>query len=163
MKDAREDLFSNFKESIDEQKSSNEEKQLTDSFNNDWDKSIMKSEQKKQEIRKKRKHEKKRKSSNEKMSSSTNQSRSFRWMISFSMSRTSDAFFFDDNEISEFLNKYEDFCDDYELKDNEKKRKFSKYCDFINDQYVCSIINTTFSWREIVRILKKKFWDRDIL
>ena len=125
--------------------------------------SLMKNERKKQENRKKRKQfEKRRKSSNEKMLSSTNQSRDFHWMILFSTSRTSDAFFFDDNEISEFLNKYEDLCDDYELKNDEKKQRLFKYCDFINDQYVRSVINTIFSWKEIVRILKKKFRNRNV-
>ena len=97
------------------------------------------------------------------MSLSTNQSRSFRWMISFSTSRTFDALFFDDNEVLKFLNKYENLCDDYELKDEEKKRRFFKYCDFINDQYVRSIINAASSWEEIMKILKKKFRNRNVL
>ena len=79
MKDAREDSFSNFKKSIDEQKSSDEEKQSIDSSNSDREKLIMKNERKKQEIKKERKQlEKRRKSSNEKMSLSTNQSKDFR-------------------------------------------------------------------------------------
>ena len=59
MKDTREDSFSNFKESIDEQESFDKKKQSIDLSNNDREKSITKNERKKQEIRKKRKQFKK--------------------------------------------------------------------------------------------------------
>ena len=96
------------------------------------------------------------------MSSSTNQSKSFRWIILFFALRISDAFFFDENDVLKFLNRYENFCDSYDFENEEKKRRFCKHCDFINDQYVCSMINAALSWREMMKILKKKFWNWNV-
>jgi hypothetical protein len=56
-------------------------------------------------------------------------------------SKTSKAFLFDEYNVTEFLDRYADLCQNYDLEKEEKIRRLSRYCDFINEQYVRVVVN----------------------
>jgi hypothetical protein len=56
-------------------------------------------------------------------------------------SETSETFFFDEYNITKFLDRYADLCLNYDLEKEEKIRRLSRYCDLINEQYVRVVIN----------------------
>jgi hypothetical protein len=41
--------------------------------------------------------------------------------------------FFDEINVIDFLNRYENLCNDFRLKDAKKTRRFSKYCEILID------------------------------
>ncbi len=59
--------------------------------------------------------------------------------------RTSEAFLFDDYNITKFLDRYVDLCQDYDFEKRKKIRRLFRYCDFINEQYVRIVINANVS------------------
>jgi hypothetical protein len=59
-------------------------------------------------------------------------------MLAFEISETS---LFDEYNITKFLDRYVDLCLNYDLEEEEKIRRLSRYCDFINEQYVRIVIN----------------------
>ncbi len=56
-------------------------------------------------------------------------------------SKTSKAFFFDEYNVIEFLDQYVDLCQNYDLEKEKKIHRLSRYCDFINEQYVRVVVN----------------------
>jgi hypothetical protein len=58
-------------------------------------------------------------------------------MFSFETSKTS---FFDEINVIDFLNRYENLCNDFRLENAKKARRLSKYCDVFIDQLM-KIIN----------------------
>jgi hypothetical protein len=59
-------------------------------------------------------------------------------MLAFKISET---FFFYEYNITEFLDRYANLCQDYDLEKKKKIRSLSRYCDLINEQYVRAMIN----------------------
>ncbi len=58
---------------------------------------------------------------------------------------TSEASLFHDYNITKFLNRYVDLCQNYDLEKRKKIRRLSRYCDLINEQYVRVVINANVS------------------
>ncbi len=56
-------------------------------------------------------------------------------------SETLEAFLFDEYNITKFLDRYVDLCQNYDLEKEKKIRRMSRYCDLINEQYVRAMIN----------------------
>jgi hypothetical protein len=56
-------------------------------------------------------------------------------------SEISETFLFDEYNITEFLDRYANLCQNYDLEKREKIRRLSRYCDLINEQYVRTMIN----------------------
>jgi actin-related protein len=76
---------------------------------------------------------------------------------------TSETFFFDEYNITKFLNRYANLCQDYDLEEREKIRHLSRYCDLINEQYVRVVINANvFEWKELCKTLCKIYKDKDL-
>ncbi len=76
-------------------------------------------------------------------------------MSSFKTSRVS---YFEEKNMTDFLERYEDFCDDYELNQIDRFRKLSKYCDkIINDSIKTMIEYIDFNWQELKKMMKKKY------
>ena len=61
-------------------------------------------------------------------------------MIKMSESDIIDASYFDDQNITNFLNKYENFVFDFKLIEFEKMKQLSRYCEIIIAQSI-KIIN----------------------
>ncbi len=56
-----------------------------------------------------------------------------RWLIIMLASKTFETFFFDDYNITKFLDRYANLCLNYDLEKKEKIRRLFQYCDFINE------------------------------
>ncbi len=56
-------------------------------------------------------------------------------------SKILETFLFDDYNITKFLNRYVDLCQNYDLEKKEKILRLSRYCDLINEQYVRVVIS----------------------
>jgi hypothetical protein len=56
-------------------------------------------------------------------------------------SETSETSLFDEYNITEFLDRYANLCQNYDLEKKEKIRRLFRYCDLINEQYVRAMIN----------------------
>jgi ABC-type multidrug transport system ATPase subunit len=59
-------------------------------------------------------------------------------MFAFETSETS---LFDEYNITEFLDRYANLCQNYDLEKREKIRRLLRYCDLINEQYVRVVVN----------------------
>jgi hypothetical protein len=57
----------------------------------------------------------------------------FRWLIIMFAFETFKTLLFDEYNITKFLNRYVDLCQDYNLEKRKKIRRLSCYCDFINE------------------------------
>jgi hypothetical protein len=59
-------------------------------------------------------------------------------MLAFEISET---LLFDEYNITEFLDRYANLCQNYDLEKEKKIRRLFRYCDLINEQYVRAVIN----------------------
>jgi hypothetical protein len=76
---------------------------------------------------------------------------------------TSETFLFDDYNITKFLNRYVDLCQNYDLEKKEKIRRLLRYCDLINEQYVRVVISANVSkWKELCKTLCKNYKNKDL-
>ncbi len=76
-------------------------------------------------------------------------------MSSFETSRVS---YFEEKNMTDFLERYEDFCDDYELNQIDRFCKLSRYCNkIINDSIKTMIKYIDFNWQELKKMMKKKY------
>jgi hypothetical protein len=86
----------------------------------------------------------------------------FRWLIIMLASEIFETSFFDDYNITKFLNRYVDLCQNYNLEKREKIRRLLRYCDLINEQYVRVVINANvFEWKKFCKTLCKDYKDKD--
>jgi hypothetical protein len=80
-----------------------------------------------------------------------------------SASKISKAFFFDEYNVIEFLDRYADLCQNYDLEEKEKIRRLSRYCDLINEQYVRVVVNANvFDWKKLCKTLCKDYKNKDL-
>jgi hypothetical protein len=86
-----------------------------------------------------------------------------RWLIIMLASETSETSLFDEYNITEFLDRYANLCQNYDLEKREKIRRLSRYCDLINEQYVRTMINANvFEWKELCKTLCRDYKDKDL-
>jgi hypothetical protein len=84
-----------------------------------------------------------------------------RWLIIMFVFETSETFFFDEYNITKFLNRYVDLCQNYDLEKKKKIRRLLRYYDLINEQYVRVVINANvFEWKEFCKTLCKNYKDK---
>jgi hypothetical protein len=87
----------------------------------------------------------------------------FRWLIIMLALETSEALFFDDYNITKFLDRYVDLCQNYDLEKRKKIRRLSRYCDLINEQYVQVVINANVSrWKKFCKTFCKNYKDKNL-
>jgi hypothetical protein len=87
----------------------------------------------------------------------------FRWLIIMFAFETSEASLFHDYNITKFLNRYVDLCQNYDLEKRKKIRRLSRYCDLINEQYVRVVINANVSkWKEFCKTFCKDYKDKNL-
>jgi hypothetical protein len=55
-------------------------------------------------------------------------------MMIMSSSETFETLFFDEINVIDFLNRYENLCNDFRLENAKKTRRFFRYCDVLIDQ-----------------------------
>ena len=80
-----------------------------------------------------------------------------------SLPETSKVSYFEVKNMTDFLERYEDFCDDYELNQINRFRKLSRYCDkIIDDNIKTKIEYIDFNWQELKKTMKKKYKKDDI-
>jgi hypothetical protein len=85
-----------------------------------------------------------------------------RWLIIMFASEIFEMFLFDDYNITKFLNRYVDLCQNYDLEKKKKIRRLFRYCDLINEQYVRVVINTNvFEWKKLCKTLCKNYKNKD--
>ena len=71
--------------------------------------------------------------------------------------------FFEGGNISEFLERFENMCDDYQMSTSEKIRRLPWYCEIFTARHVRSVIGFSgLDWIKICTSLKKEYKDRDI-
>jgi hypothetical protein len=74
-----------------------------------------------------------------------------------------EMFFFDEYNITKFLDRYVDLCLNYDLEKEKKIRRLSRYCDFINEQYMRVVINANvFEWKEFCKTLCKNYKNKNL-
>ena len=73
------------------------------------------------------------------------------------------SLFFEGGNVSEFLDRFENICDDYRMFTSEKIRRLLWYCEIFTTQQVKSLIGfSELDWRKIFTSLKKEYKNRDI-
>ena len=74
-----------------------------------------------------------------------------------------DSPFFEGGNVSEFLDRFENMCDDYRMCTSEKIRRLPWYCEMFTARHVRSVISfSELDWGKICTNLKKEYKDRDI-
>jgi len=65
---------------------------------------------------------------------------SLKYLTLMSSLETSRVSYFEEKNMTDFLERYEDFCDDYELNQIDRFCKLSRYCDKIIDDNIKTMI-----------------------
>ncbi len=77
------------------------------------------------------------------------------FMSSFETSKVS---YFEEKNMIDFLERYEDFCNDYKLNQINWFCKLSRYCNKIIDDNIKIMIEyIDFNWQELKKTMKKKY------
>lgn len=70
--------------------------------------------------------------------------------------------YFEGKNITEFLTRYEDMCEDYHVKTAEKIRRLPRYCEMLIGQTISSLEEfTDRRWDALVKVLKKEYRAED--
>ena len=70
--------------------------------------------------------------------------------------------FFEGSNITEFLERYGDQCDDAGLKEDEKLKRLTRYCSFAIGQYVKTMPEWVLKdWNGLVKLLLEEYKDQD--
>ena len=86
-----------------------------------------------------------------------------KYLTLMSSLKTSRVSYFEEKNMTDFLERYEDFCDDYKLNQIDRFRKLSRYCDKIIDDSIKIMIEyIDFNWQELKKTIKKKYEKDDI-
>ena len=82
---------------------------------------------------------------------------------SFSYFGTQNAFSFNEKNITNFLNIYDEICKVYPIINKNKIRRLHQYCTSVINEYVKIIfIENNLKWKKIRKILRQKFNKVDI-
>ena len=66
--------------------------------------------------------------------------------------------FFQGKNVSEFLSRYEDMCEDYHVGNNEKIRRLPRYCDMLIGQTIESLPDfVERRWTQLSKVMKKEY------
>jgi hypothetical protein len=85
-----------------------------------------------------------------------------RWLIIMLASEIFETFLFDEYNITKFFDRYANLCQNYSLEKKEKIRRLLRYCDFINEQYVRTMINANvFEWKEFCKTFCRNYKNKD--
>ncbi len=81
-----------------------------------------------------------------------------KYLTLMSSLETSKVSYFEEKNMTDFLERYEDFCDDYELNQIDWFCKLSRYCNKIIDDNIKTMIEyIDFDWQELKKTMKKKY------
>jgi hypothetical protein len=86
-----------------------------------------------------------------------------RWLIIMLASEIFETFFFDEYNITKFLDRYANLCLNYDFEKKEKIRRLLRYCDFINEQYIQVVINANvFHWKKLCKTFCKNYKNKKL-
>jgi len=81
-----------------------------------------------------------------------------KYLTLMSSLETSKVLYFEEKNMTDFLERYEDFSDDYELNQINRFCKLSRYCNKIIDNSIKTMIkHINFNWQELKKMMKKKY------
>jgi hypothetical protein len=87
----------------------------------------------------------------------------FRWLIIMFAFETFETSLFDEYNVTKFLNRYVDLCQNYDLEKRKKIRRLLRYCDLNNEQYVRVLINANvFEWKELCKNLCRDYKNKNL-
>ena len=70
----------------------------------------------------------------------------------------SDILYFEEVNISEFIERFEDMCDDYQVRDKNKIKRVPRYCTQVIGQFVKKIKEyQDEDWGKLKKELKKEY------
>ena len=74
------------------------------------------------------------------------------------------AFYFDEINVIDFLNKYEDLCYDFRFNNLKKVQQLSQYCEVMIEQFI-EIIQHWIdkNWKQFRKILFDKYKHSDVI
>ncbi len=79
------------------------------------------------------------------------------------LSGTSDIFYFERANISEFIKRFEDICDDYQVRDENKIKRVPRYYTQVIDQFVKEMKEyQNENWGKLKKELKKEYRADDV-
>ena len=74
-----------------------------------------------------------------------------------------DALYFDDTNVTEFLERFQKQCQEHYVKISDRFRKLLRYCETLIDNFVKIISAWTLqNWKDLVKFMKKKYKRNDI-
>ncbi len=80
-----------------------------------------------------------------------------------SLLETSEILYFEEKNMIDFLERYKNFCDDYELNQNNQFCKLLRYCNKIIDDNIKIMSKyIDFNWQELKKAMKKKYKKRNM-
>jgi hypothetical protein len=80
-----------------------------------------------------------------------------------SSSKTSKTSFFNEINVIDFLNRYENLCNDFRLENAKKARRFFRYCDVLIDQLMKIIDHWILrDWKILKKLLLKEYKVNDV-
>lgn len=72
------------------------------------------------------------------------------------------ASMFNERNVTDFLNTFEEICAEHKLSESEKIKRLHRYCTPTNEQYIRSIfVDEDMNWKKIRKLLRHKYKDTD--
>ena len=89
--------------------------------------------------------------------------RGFKYIVSMSLSGINGASYFQDQNVSDFLNRFDFMCENYELFEVDRIKRFLWYCEKTIDEYLRMLtkFNDEF-WQEVKKVLRKEYEEQDV-
>ena len=89
--------------------------------------------------------------------------KSFKYIVSMFLSEINKTSYFQDQNVSNFLNRFDFMCENYELFEIDRIKRLSWYCEKIINEYLRMFIefNDEF-WQKIKKILRKKYEKQNV-
>ena len=89
--------------------------------------------------------------------------RSFKYIVSMSFSEINEISYFQNQNVSNFLNRFDFMCENYEFFEIDRIKRLSWYCEKIIDEYLRMFteFNDEF-WQKIKKVLRKKYEKQNV-
>ena len=89
--------------------------------------------------------------------------RIFKYIVSIFFSKINEILYFQNQSVSNFLNRFDFMCENYEFFEIERIKRLSWYCEKIINEYLQMFteFNDEF-WQKIKKILRKKYEKQNV-
>ncbi|KAL9607722.1 MAG: hypothetical protein Q9204_009300, partial [Flavoplaca sp. TL-2023a] len=69
---------------------------------------------------------------------------------------------FEGKNVTDFLEAFDNMCDDHAIRDEDRMKKVVRYCEFKTREYVQTLLYDEDEWESFKKELKKEYEKEDV-